>query len=122
MSRIAEKVPGWVARVLLPEIRSIIKEEVASEVKGLNEKIDLLRNELLSEIRRVDERLGAEIKRVDERLGSEIGRVEAEVKGMDGKLSAKLEGLEKALPLASRLAVLEAEVKELREKVSGAGP
>jgi len=95
MTKIAEKVPGWVARVLLPEIRSIVKEEVSSEVKrledrisSLDEKIDLVRNELLAEIRRVDE-----------------------------KLTAKIESLEKAMPLASRLAVLEAEVKELKERI-----
>jgi len=144
LAKVAEKVPGWVARILLPEIRAIVKEEVASEVKRLDEKMDLLRNELLSEIKRVDERLGgeikrvderlgaeikrvdeklsAEIKRVDERLGAEIKRVEAELRGMDEKLTAKIDGLERALPLASRLAVLEAEVKELREKLSGRGP
>lgn len=73
MARIAVKVPAWVARVLLPEIRSIVKEEISSEVKRLDEKIDLVRNELLAEIRRVDE-----------------------------KLSAKIDSLEKAMPLATR--------------------
>ena len=111
LAKVAEKVPGWVARILLPEIRAIVKEEVASEVKRLDEKMDLLRNELLSEIKRVDEKLGAEIK-----------RVEAELRGMDEKLTAKIDGLERALSLASRLAVLEAEVKELREKLSGKVP
>ncbi|GBC70407.1 hypothetical protein HRbin02_00174 [Candidatus Calditenuaceae archaeon HR02] len=95
MAKIAEKVPSWVARVLLPEIRSIIREEISSEVKRLedrigsiDEKIDLVRNELLAEIRRVDE-----------------------------KLITKIESIERSIPLASRLAVLEAEVKELKEKI-----
>jgi hypothetical protein len=88
VARIAGKVPGWVARVLLPEIRTIVKDEVSVEVKRLDEKIDLVRNELLAEIRRMDE-----------------------------KLTAKIESIDKAMPLVSRLAILETEVKELKEKI-----
>jgi len=33
MARIAEKVSVWVAKVLLPEIRTIVKEEVSVEVR-----------------------------------------------------------------------------------------
>lgn len=50
---------------MLPEIRSIVKEEVSSEAKRLDEKIDLVRNELPAEIRRVDEKLSAKIESIE---------------------------------------------------------
>jgi len=34
-----EKVPSWISRILLPEIRAIVKEEISSQLKSLDAKI-----------------------------------------------------------------------------------
>ncbi|MEM4312157.1 MAG: hypothetical protein QXX95_07195 [Nitrososphaerales archaeon] len=86
MTKIAEKVPGWVARFLLPEIRAIVKEEIKDcriyvddRFKAMDEKFISLRNEM----------------------------------------TTRFESLEKRLGVLQRVAVLEAEVKELKLKLAG---
>jgi hypothetical protein len=40
--KIAEKVPSWISRILLPEIRVIVKEEISNQLKPLEAKISAL--------------------------------------------------------------------------------
>jgi hypothetical protein len=82
------KEAAW--RLVLPEIRQIVREEMQSAMgeinakfEALNMKIDSSRNELKTEITSV---------------------------------RFNLEGLDKRLDVVQRLAILEAEVKELRKK------
>jgi len=60
MARVAERVPSWVVRFLLPEIRSLIKEETKDlrtytdnrfkafdeKLKAFDERLASLRNEV----------------------------------------------------------------------------
>jgi len=87
MAKMAEKVPIRVARILLPELRSIVKEEVAGEVK-----------------------------KVEEKLSGEITALRTDIKKIEDTLSTKVDSLEKRLDLVKRVAVLEAKVKELETK------
>lgn len=63
MSKTAKEV-AW--RLVLQEIRKIVKEElesqlkpVCTEIKRLDEKVDSLRNEIKADIARVDEKLSS---------------------------------------------------------------
>jgi hypothetical protein len=85
----AEKVPGWLERVLLPQI-----SEVKAEVKIANAKIDVL-----------DQKLSARI----DGLGSRIDEA-------DKRLSIKIDELDKRLDVTQRLAVVEEQVKGLLAK------
>ena len=49
-SKIAEKAPGWVARILLPEI-----QEMKGEMKAINVRIDCLSKEVQSTNKRIDD-------------------------------------------------------------------
>ena len=49
-SKIAEKAPGWVARILLPEI-----QEMKGEMKAINVRIDGLSKEVQSTNKRIDD-------------------------------------------------------------------
>jgi hypothetical protein len=72
-SKVAEKIPSWVGRFLLPEIEKVVEKEV-------------------------------------EGLGREINaRFEA--------VNARLDGIEKRFDLVQDVAILKAELKEVREKV-----
>jgi BMFP domain-containing protein YqiC len=87
MAKVAEKVPSWVARILLPELRAIVKEEVA-----------------------------AEVKRVEEKMSGEITALRTDIKRIEDTLSTKVDSLGKMLDLVKQVAVLEAKVKELEAK------
>ena len=86
----AEKVPGWLQRVLLPQI---------SELKG--------------EIRALDARLeGFEVKVDGEfrAVHSEISRLDQKIDSADEKLTTRIDELDKRWDVAQRLAVIEGKV------------
>jgi len=56
----AEKVPGWLERVLLPQI-----SEMKGELKAINARIDGEFRVVHSEIKRVEETLGTKIDELD---------------------------------------------------------
>jgi len=134
MAKVAEKVPSWVARILLPELRSIVKEEFAAEVKRVEEKMsgeitalrtDIKRIEekmwseiaaLRTDIKRVEEKISSELKRVEEKMSSEIAAIRSDIKRVEDTLSTRVDSLEKRLDLVKQVAVLEAKVKELEAK------
>jgi len=60
----AEKVPGWLVRVLLPQI-----SEVKEELKAMNARIDGEFKVVHSEIKRVEETLGTKIDELDKLMG-----------------------------------------------------
>jgi len=72
-SKVAERVPGWVGRFLLPEIEKVVEKEV----EGLRREIN--------------------------------ARFEA--------VNARLDGIEKRFDLVQDVAILRAELKEVREKI-----
>jgi len=88
-----ERVPGWFERALLPRL-----SEIVGEIKAINTRIDAL-----------DEKLSTKIDEGDKRLATKIDE-------LDKRLSAKIDDLDKRLDIAQRLAVLEAQMSELRPK------
>jgi hypothetical protein len=81
VSKIAERVPGWVGRFLIPEIQRVVEKEV-----------DGLRREINARFEAVD-------------TGFEA-------------VNARLDAIEKRFDLVQDVAILKAEVKEIREKVA----
>ena len=73
----AEKVPSWLERILLPQI-----SEVKGELKAMNGRIDGEFKAVHSEIRRVEEKLGTKIDELDKRLDvtQRLAVVEEQVK------------------------------------------
>jgi len=89
----AEKVVSGIQRILLPQLQEI-KGELKAMNAGLDSveaKVDSFRNEFMSEIRRLDERMDVNFKRLDE----------------------KVDGLSVQLETQRKLSVLEAKVAEL---------
>jgi tetrahydromethanopterin S-methyltransferase subunit G len=82
----AEKVPGWLGRVLIPQI-----SEVKGELKTINARMDGFEGKMEGEFKAVH----SEIKKVEEKLGTSIDE------------------LDKRLDVTQRLAVVEEQVKEL---------
>jgi uncharacterized protein YqgV (UPF0045/DUF77 family) len=89
----AEKVPSWLERILLPQI-----SEVKGELKAMNARMDGEFRAVHSEIGRVEDKLSSEIARVEETLGT------------------KIDELDKRMDMTERLVKVEEQLKELRAK------
>ena len=85
----AEKVPGWLERILLPQI-----SELEGELRAINARIDGEFKAVHSEIRRIDEK----------------------VDGVDKRLGDKIDGLDERMDVVQRLAVVEGKVQELESR------
>ncbi len=90
----AEKVPGWLERFLLPRL-----SDISGEVKAIYGKIDALGSELRGELKAFRGEVEGEFKSVH----SELRR-----------LDDRIDGIEKRLDMSERVITLEAEVKALK--------
>jgi len=100
VSQIAEKVPGWVGRFLIPEIERVVEKEVEG-----------LRREINARFEAIDSKFDA----LDRRFEAIDRRFEAIDSKFDG-VNARLEGIDKRFDLVQDIAVLKAQVEELRDK------
>ena len=89
----AEKVPGWLERVLLPQI-----SEVKGELKAMNAQMEGEFRAVHSEISRVEGKLSSEIARVEETLGT------------------KIDELDRRMDMTQRLVMVVEQLKVLRAK------
>jgi hypothetical protein len=96
-------------RLILPEIRNIVKEEIASAVAPVNVRIDEMDKRLTGRIEEMDKRLTGRIEEMDKRL---TGRIEE----MDKRISTEIRDLRESVNVLQRVAVLEAQVRELRKQ------
>ena len=92
----AEKVPGWLQRILLPQI-----SEIKGEIKALDAKFGGLEAKVEGEFRAVH----SEIARLDQKIGA-----------VDDKLTTRIGDLDKRWDVAQRLAVMEGKVHELEAR------
>ena len=131
----ALKEAGW--RLVLPEIRNIVKEEISSalapvqvELKVVNLRIDEMDKRLTGKIEETSERLTSKVDEMDKRLTGKIEetserltskvdemdkRLSNQILEMDKRLSSQMNDLRESVNVAQRIAVLEAQVKELRK-------
>ncbi|MEM1574236.1 MAG: hypothetical protein QXY96_07165, partial [Candidatus Methanomethylicaceae archaeon] len=56
MTKITEKVPRWVSRILLPEIRKIVKEEISEQMKIVDARIAALDSKIAALDSKIEER------------------------------------------------------------------
>ncbi len=96
----AEKVPGWLDRVLLPQI-----SELKGELRAMNAKMDAEFRVVHSELGSLDQKLSQRIESLDQKLSQRI----------DGT-NRRLDDSDKKSDMVQRVAVLEAKVQELQSK------
>jgi len=98
----AEKVPSWIERLLLPRL-----SEISGEIKALNMKVEALE-------KTVNTRIDALEKTFDERLTSlrneMVSRFEA--------VNIRIDALEKRIPIIEELAGIKARLTDLERKIS----
>jgi chromosome segregation ATPase len=123
-SKIAEKAPSWVTRILLPEIA-----EMKGELKNLNTKLDELDKRLTGKIdsnfgslsSKMDSNyisLDSKIDSISDSLSSKIDSLRNELKSDISRVDSRIEDLDKRLDIVQRLSVLEAKVRESEDRHS----
>jgi chromosome segregation ATPase len=121
-SKLAEKAPGWVTRILLPEIA-----ELKGEIKNINTRIDELDKRLSNKIDSSFDSLTSKIdsnsvllnSKIDsnfDSLTSKIDSLRNELKSDISRVDSRVEDLDKRLDIVQRLSVLEAKQREMDSK------
>jgi hypothetical protein len=107
MGKVAEKIPGWVERLLIPTLESKVRSIVSEEVGHLGKVLDARFDGVHSEIRRVDEKVGSLEKRFDEKFGS-----------LERELDEKFGSLERRFPAVQEMAEIKARLSQVESKIS----
>ena len=103
------KIPGWVEKIFAPKVNELI-----GEVRGLNTKVDGLRNEMLARFEATDVKIDS--LREETKI-----RIETLEKVMISKfvaVDARFDSLEAKIPVVEKLAKFEVRLAELEKKVS----
>jgi hypothetical protein len=87
MSKMAEKLPGWVERLLIPTLESKVRNIVRDEVGHLEKVLDARFDGVQSEIGRVDERISSLEKRFPE--VREIAEIKARLSQVESKVFSR---------------------------------
>jgi hypothetical protein len=103
----ADKIPGWVERLLIPTLGSKVRSIVSEEVGHLEKVLDARFDGVHSEIRRVDERIGSLEQRIDERICS-----------LEKRFDERMGSLEKRFPEVQEIAEITARLSQVESQVS----
>ncbi len=109
---VAEKIPSWIERLLLPRLSNIDGElkAINTRINSINEKIDSLRNETKTEI-----------TRIDERITSLRNEMKSEFVGLNYRFEAidtKLDSLEKRVPVIEEITALKIRIADMEKKLA----
>lgn len=118
-------------RLILPEIRKIVREEIADQLGGFRGEVQgefkAIQGEFKavhSEIRRLDEKtddLDEKIESVRSQLTEKIditrNALSEKIESLRNELGTKIDGLEKRMDLVQQVAVLQSKVSDLEEKL-----
>jgi len=115
--KIAEKVPSWISRILLPEIRVIVKEEISNQLKPLEAKISALDEKIDERTRALDMKIEEKTKALDAKIEERTKALEKEVMSLRNEMNARFDSIEKMLPLIERIALLEARMEKIEKHV-----
>lgn len=100
----AEKIPSWIERLLLPKL-----SEISGDIKGLDIKIESLRNEMKMEI----SSLRNETK-------TEITSVRKEIESLRTEMNVRLDSIEKRIPVIEKITALEIKIADLEKRLAAA--
>ena len=116
----AEKIPGWIERLLLPKLNEIsgdikavnsridsLEDRIGGLETNLNIKIDSLRNETKTEI----VSLKTETK-------TEIGSIRIEITSLRTEMILRLDSLEKRIPVIEELTALKIRIADIEKRMA----
>jgi hypothetical protein len=128
-SRIGEKVPGWVERLLIPSIesrtRSIVKEEFSHLEKvmdvrlgALDGKVGALDKKFETRTDALDEKFETRIDALDEKFEARLDALDEKLESKLETLDTKIDSLEKRFPVLQDLAEIKARLAQVEKNQS----
>jgi hypothetical protein len=100
MSRITEKVPGWVERLLIPALESRVREIVKEEVGHLEKVME------------------ARFEAVNARIDSVEKTFSTRIDSLEKTFSARIDSLQKRLPVVEELAEIKVRLAEVEKRTA----
>ena len=114
----AEKVPGWVERLLIPtletRVRAIVKEEVGHLEKTMNARFEAIDSRFLA----VDSKFQAFDSKF-QAFDSKLEAMDAKLTGRLDGISARIDSLEGRIPILQDIADLRARLAVVEKRTSG---
>jgi len=114
---LAEKVPGWVERLLIPtletRIRAIVKEEVKEEVGHLEKTMNARFQGMEARFEGIDARFDG----VDAKFDAVNERIDSVNERIDG-LDRRMDSLEKSIPMIKDIADLKARLAVVEKRTA----
>jgi len=105
VSKIAEKVPSWVGRFLIPEIERVV-----------DHRISMLKETIDAKFKAVDAKFEAMDAKFETKFNMLLDLMNARFSSLENEVNTRFNELDKRIDVIQRIAVLEAQVKELRER------
>ena len=118
--KIAEKIPTWISRFLLPEIRNIVKEEISNQLKPIDAKISALDSKIEERTKALDSKISsleAEISALRNEMNEKAKSLEDKISSLRNEMNARFDSIEKRLPLIERIALLEARMEKIEKHI-----
>ena len=112
---LASKVPGWLKRILLPQLLELKGQVKAVDAKvgaidaRFDTKIGALDAKFESKFDAFEARFDARFNAMDAKTDAEFRTVHSEIKRLD----ERIDGLDKSMDITQRLVAAESKVREL---------
>ena len=129
-SRIGEKVPGWVERLLIPamesRVRSIVKDEISHFEAVVDAKFNAFDEKFETKFNAFDEKFETKFNAFDEKFETKFNalneKFETRLDALDEKLDAKfgtldvkIDSLDKQFPVIQEMAEIKARLAQLEK-------
>ncbi len=114
----AEKIPGWIERLLLPKL-----SEMSGDIKAINVRIDSLESNINTRMDSIEDKIASletnmniKIDSLRNETKTEIVSVRTEISGMRTEMTVRLDSLEKRIPVIEEITALKLKIADLEKK------
>jgi chromosome segregation ATPase len=119
----AEKIPGWIERLLLPKLSSIEEElkAINSRIDSVEERMISMRNETKTDIESLRNETKTSIESLRKEIESNRKEILSRFEGLDYRfetINMKLDSLEKRIPVIEELAALKIWMADLEKRLA----
>jgi chromosome segregation ATPase len=112
----AEKIPGWIERLLLPKL-----SEISGDVKTINGRIDALESNMNTRIDSLEAQIGSLRNETKTEIESLKNEINSKFQGLDYRFEAintRLDSLDKRIPVIEELTALKIKIADIEKKMA----
>ncbi len=116
----AEKIPGWIKQVLMPELN-----EIKGELKAINTRINSLESTMDIKITALDGKIDslrnetkAEIEGLRKEMLSKFEKVDIKIDSLRTEMNVRLDSIEKRIPVIEKITALEIKIADIEKRLA----